>query len=289
MRPIEALDPVRASHLAELAVASSKLGLELDKLSEGVPKLSTETLGSLTEYYRKNPPTATSTARPVTYEELAPVEEGIVVPPADEISGLTNAQWKLIITTAVSVYQSGQDITEEAICRRNKRVDTKLVGPLLRHSKFRAALEQRGVTPNWSGLSERQMLLLSSITDFSDKRSLSTKLKAARVPNWEFKVWQANPTFRKEYRRASEELFEEAQASVNVSLTQNAVNGDLASQKYFNEVSGRFNPATQSTQDVRAVLQAVVEVLTSTITDPDLLREISGKLSTVMVAQGVGR
>lgn len=208
-------------------------------------------------------------------------------PPALEIEGLSIDQWTMMITAAVHVYQQGKELTVSSIYGANRRINRALLQQVIKHKNFGRALEMRGVTISKLGLSERQMLVLSSVTDFTDRRPLSKKLAQAGVKNWEWRAWQANPTFKSAYRQLSENLFDEAQASVNVSLVSNAVNGDLNSQKYFNEISGRYNPNQQSNTDVKAVLSAVVEVITKHVTDPDLLRKIGGELSLIVGSMGV--
>lgn len=209
-----------------------------------------------------------------------------ILPPSVDVPGLSMKQWRMMLTAAVSLFERGLPITVSQICNSNARINRKLCEKAIVHPDFGRALEMRGVTTPAMGLSEEQMLLLSVLTDYTDKASFATKLRRLGIPSWKYKAWQANPVFKHALRQASEQVFEDAQAAVNMSLVHNATHGDLASQKYFNELSGRWNPAEQSSVDVKTVLTAVVEVLNSTITDPDLLREIAGKLATISVVHG---
>lgn len=212
-------------------------------------------------------------------------------PPISRMPNLEIGIWNAAIEAAKYLYSEEKPISVQAVCEVNHDLEDHrpVLRELFKDRSFHKALSVRGIRPGGpKTLSARQMMALSVLCDFTDKRALSTKLRKIGIKQWEFDAWNSQPEFRAAYLRLSEKVFERAQAPVNVALSQLAVNGDLPAIKYFNEISGRWNPATQGNLDARRILQAVIEVLTSTIKDPALLREISSKLQLIGSATAMG-
>lgn len=200
-------------------------------------------------------------------------------------AGLSFAMWKSAINNACLLHRFGRDINLENLDSVCKDVPRELLEYLLGNDQFSKALEMRGaIEPNSTvGLTERQILTLNMLTNFADTRSIDTKLRSAGIKKSEFQQWLGRDTkFKRMYRALSEDLFDHAQAAVNVATVQGAVNGDIRFVKYFNEMTGRWDPSTQQSMDVQVLLRGIAEILTSTIHDPELLRQIGGKLSILM-------
>lgn len=157
------------------------------------------------------------------------------------------------------------------------------------------ALSNLGISMPNAGLSEKQLLALSIISSFTDARPLNQKLKSIGVMHWEFNNWLGYPKFSAAYRRITEDLLSEVQPVINTSLVQLATgtgpasNGkpDLAAIKYLNEVNGRWDPSSRQALDVRIVITKMIEILTSEITDPELLRRIGARLQAVVQVSNI--
>lgn len=200
-------------------------------------------------------------------------------------AGLSFSMWKSAINNACLLHRFGRDINLENLDSVCKDVPRGLLEYLLGNDQFSKALEMRGaIEPNSTvGLTEKQILTLNMLTNFADTRSIDTKLRSAGIKKSEFQQWLGRDTkFKRMYRALSEDLFDHAQAAVNVATVQGAVNGDIRFVKYFNEMTGRWDPSTQQSMDVQVLLRGIAEILTSTIHDPELLRQIGGKLAILM-------
>lgn len=204
-----------------------------------------------------------------------------------QVSGLDWGIWLKLINSAVLLAQAGATVSLDGVKDLCPEVPVDVINRVFASNNYARALEMRGVIDEKStvGLTEKQMLALNLITNFTDTRKLSMKLKSIGVSESEFNTWtRGHKRFKTIYRRLSENLFDDAQAAVNTTLVQKAVDGeDIRWTKLFNEMSGRWDPATRQQTDVRQVLQAVIEILTSTIKDPELLREIGGKMQMLMI------
>jgi hypothetical protein len=207
------------------------------------------------------------------------------------IAGLDDDKWRRAVSNAALLGRAGKRIDADSLKIMMPDTDLSTLVELVANNKFALVLEKRGVIDDNSpiGMTERQMQTLTVLTNFTDKRSLKTKLSSIGVAEFEFQQWLGgNSRFKRLYRKFSEALFEEAQPAVNVALATIASDGDLRAIKYFNEISGRWDPNSKQVMDVQALLRGIVEILTSTITDPHLLQQIGGRLSVLVGSLNAG-
>lgn len=127
-------------------------------------------------------------------------------------------------------------------------------------------------------LHPRQLLALSIMTDVSSRMTLKTRLSRAGIDEREWQNWLRNEQFRNKFEKISREVFIKSQSSIDLQVASGALDGKLEFIKYYNEITGRFDPKTRSRQDIQQVLQAVVEIITRNVTDPVILNRISSEL-----------
>lgn len=162
-----------------------------------------------------------------------------------------------------------------------------LLERLFQDDTFYSALRMRGIQPPDEPLTERQLMCIAVLSDFTSTKSIKGKLTDLGIKWWEYQAWLAQPRFAKKHRDASEALFEKAQAAVNSQLVAGAVSGKLDYIREFNVLSGRNDPARKQMMDVRDILNGVVDILTRNISDqPELLMKISGELSALAGGSG---
>ena len=147
--------------------------------------------------------------------------------------------------------------------------------------EFRQALSERGV--EWSdekGLTAEQSLVISLMTNPSDKRSLAAKLKSAGVPWVKYKAWLKNPIFYRFLNDQAEGMLKDHQPGVLRKLVEKAeTDGDIKAIAMFLEITGRHNPARQAEMDVQAVLMRVIEIITKHVKDQNTLTAIATEMS----------
>lgn len=209
---------------------------------------------------------------------------------------------RIAVELVALAFRTGMPVTPESLTELNDRdFPIELARAMFESVEFNEALVARGVVTkalvrkdgtmqrpgvNINELSGRQIMVINQLTDYTDKRSIRVKLTSLGVQWWEFQQWQAFPAFSVAYKALGEQLFQDAQAAVNAALTSAAVDGDIPAIKLFNEMSGRHDPTRRQVMDVRAVLNGVVEILNSSIKDPELLATIGGKLAALAGSSG---
>lgn len=200
--------------------------------------------------------------------------------------GMTFNFWRRAINAAAWTYRTEHTLDVENVSEFGN-LDPTMLQRLYRTPEFAKALELRGVTAVWLGLSERQLMVLTLVTDLSDRRGLNTKLRQASVPGWEWEQWLSDPKFAKVVRSQSEDLLVSHNPLINMALVQRAEGGDLPSIKYVNELTGRWDPDAKQAINVREMLMGVIDILNNSIKDPELLREIGGKLAALSGGTGM--
>ncbi len=151
--------------------------------------------------------------------------------------------------------------------------------------EFKQALAYRGV--EWevdNGLSIEQSMLLLKLLDFSDKRSLGPKLKELGIPMSRYQAWMNQPLFKESYRTRSEAQFKDAVPMALNKLIANADSNDQRAIEKVLEITGRWNPAQQQIEDVRAVVVKVMESVIRNVKDPEVRRAVMNDIGAEVVS-----
>lgn len=170
------------------------------------------------------------------------------------------------------------DIVKTYCPRLAKRLIEKALGT----EQFHNMMVLRGVINESDGLSGEQMRALSVLTDVSSNLKLVDKLKRAGIPWYKWQAWMNNPLFRAHHDKLANDLFKKMQASVDEAVVSGALDNKLEFIKYFNEISGRHDPARRAHQDVQAILDSIVDIITRNVKDPAVLQQISAELSAAL-------
>lgn len=140
---------------------------------------------------------------------------------------------------------------------------------------FQKALRYRGIEFNpESGLTIEQSMALLKLTDPTDRRMTSTKLKDLGIPMARYQAWMKQPLFIGSYKTQSEAGLKEAIPMVLTKLVGNAESGDQRAIEKVLEVTGRWNPAAQQVDDARTVVLAIVESVIKHVQDSDIRQAI---------------
>lgn len=156
-----------------------------------------------------------------------------------------------------------------------------------RTTAFSKACYLRGIRPRNGGLDERMLLTLSVMTNYLDRRSPSNKLRSMGVSELEYQSWLEFEPFRIKLNQLANKALDTAQAGVDMALTQRALEGDIPAVVYFNKLTGRFNENTQQLADVQGLLRALVDIVTSEVTDPQTLMRIGSRMQLAATANGI--
>jgi hypothetical protein len=198
-----------------------------------------------------------------------------------------------IINTVYIHYVSYNKIPTVAVIVKSTPYSEKQVTTAVARQAFLNAMRNRGVpwkseverTP--PGLSSEQAYVLTLLTDPSDRRDLTKKLQAARVSYGKFRSWMRQPLFSATLSELSNQMLRDNMASVDNALVQQALRGNLNAIQYFHQLTGRFDPNQQAAMEVSSILNAVVEIISTHVKQPETLTAISQDVTKLAMDAGL--
>lgn len=214
---------------------------------------------------------------------------GKAMTPIKVPEGLSATTFMLLLSNAYALYVTEGAYDNDSLQRRTG-LAPGTISKCIATPEFKRALSLRGVTPNSTGLTREQDLVLLTLTDPSDGKNLQQKLRACGVSFATYRGWMKQPVFR-----AQMEAFTEGALSDNshalVQLDKLAGQGDLAAIKFKMELNGRYDPNKQQNIDVIAMMSMMMDIISRNVRDQDQLANISqefGALASTLRLKQIG-
>ena len=127
----------------------------------------------------------------------------------------------------------------------------------------------------------KQMAAVAAMLSVVDRRSEGKRLADLGITVREFDTWLLDEHFSNYLRDRSERLLSNTQYAAHMGLVKGARNGNIASIKYMNEMTGRFDPAKDAQVNVQVVMHQFIEVIQEYVKDPITLHKIASKMSSI--------
>lgn len=167
----------------------------------------------------------------------------------------------------------------------------------LQNESFKRALANRGIrlprdpvddgdlvegkTP--PSITQQQTAAVLTVVNFNDKRSRTTKLRDLGIKVATWNGWLKDEAFRTFYFSQAAQQFGDALPIAQEALVKAIEAGKVEGIKYYMELTGNGPASTEATgQNVRMVIQRLVEVLQLHIQDPDVLGAIGMDFDRVL-------
>jgi hypothetical protein len=179
-----------------------------------------------------------------------------------------------------------------------KQLDLSRVYKILSSDSFYARLQARGIDwiPGWNPqkheelrmrerLTPQQAWALQIMTDPTDRRSTSQKLKHIGITYSTWRNWLREPFFSDLVKTTAEQLLGDSLANVHTRLVSKAEAGDVAAMKLYYEVSGRHDPNRQQMLDFTKVLGLILEALQRHIPDPQVLARVALDIDKIVAGK----
>lgn len=193
---------------------------------------------------------------------------------------LTSKDHELLTFIEQEYLLHGMVPTKEATVTRGVcsavKYDAFFANPLARK-----ALLVRGIslTPNATGvLTPEQLASANLMLDLRDNRSQRNKLKDLGVPTQKWEAWLRDPAFQSYLQQRAENLLGDNLHESHLALVDRVRSGDVNAIKYYNEITGRYIPASTAKVDVNAVLMRVLEIIQKYVRDPEVLSGMAEEL-----------
>lgn len=192
--------------------------------------------------------------------------------PVKTPDGVSDLAFRNAIATAYTFWNAnGKLPSVKDLHKLHPAIPTGTYSAIVLTDEFQDALRYRGVEWNpEAGLSLEQQSVLLKLQDYTDRRTISAKLRELGVPMARYQAWLKHPLFREMTNKGAENVLSEAVAPTLQALAANATAGDNVAGKLLLEISGRWNPNQQSLEDARVVVMAMVEAVVKHVHDPQV-------------------
>lgn len=163
---------------------------------------------------------------------------------------------------------------------------TEVVSKIWVTEEFEQAIHYRGITFDKNfGLSLEQQYVLEKLSDPTDKRSLSIKLKEMNVPMPRYHAWLKHPLFKQALTKMSQDAYEDYLPTIRMALIGQAESGNMAAIQLVFDKMSEIPP--KGLQDARTVVFAVLDSIIRNVTDTEVRAKIMADVQHAMVSYDV--
>lgn len=200
---------------------------------------------------------------------------------------LTDRQMDIVFFIERYHALQGEVPSSDVIHRRFELFDGELTA-FQKHPLVVKSMKYRGITfpAAEDVLSAEQMTAIATMLDYTDRRSDEKKLRDVGITTRQWTTWMLDDTFSEYLRDRSERMLINSQHEAHKGLLKGVRNGNVASVKYMNELTGRYNPEADNAVNIRALLQTMIEILQRYIKDPITLHGIATEMMNAASIQG---
>ncbi len=221
--------------------------------------------------------------------EVSDLTETSASEPSTNLDWLTDAQMEMVFFVERFHAMQGETPSDEVMERRFNLKEGEL-NQFKTHPLVTKSMTFRGITypPFADYLNERQMAAIAVMTNFVDKRSDEKKLRDVGITTREWATWTLDDNFQNYLVQRSERMLAGAQHEAHLGLIKGMRNGNVASVKLYNEMTGRYNPDADNQVNVKMLLHGFIEVLQKHISDPIKLHAIASELTSMAARDVMG-
>lgn len=198
--------------------------------------------------------------------------------------GLNKDQYDFV-NYVEQTYLSQGAIPSRAVAARQFGVSEDQVKRFYTNENVIAALKERGInlaTKRDGIFSAEQVAYVNAILDPADTRSRRKLLADLGIKSTTVQSWNADPAFQTYLRDRAEAILPNAVSEAHIALVDNVMRGDMNAIKLVYEMSGRWSSKTVGELNVDFLMQKILEILTSELSDnPVVLTRIADKLGNL--------
>jgi hypothetical protein len=223
-----------------------------------------------------------------TLEDMPDWFTGVVEPP----KGFSRIEFNRYLDAYVSYFkQNGVaplPIAGQLLRRNAGTLEIGRARQLIVTDEFKQALSNRGVSSDWRN-DPRKLMAMGLLSDPLTPGTFTSKLNKLGLTPAIWDTFLADRDFAQAFNKMVEENFTRRQAEVNLAVQEMATkpgSRQLDAAKYFNELSGRFDPARRQVMDIRLFTQGVIDIITAEVTDGATLQRIADKLGLLVSGSG---
>lgn len=198
----------------------------------------------------------------------------------------------ILAATDILYGREGSVPTVEEVHKLWPRNQKKTISKIFATSEFKQALALRGIELDpENGLTQEQAMAITLLSDPTDTRMTTTKLRQLGISQQKYHNWMRQPLFSQLLRERSEHNLGDAIPVALNRLVGNAEKGDQRAIEKLLEITGRYNPAQIEVGNARQVVLVMVEAVLRHVKDKEaraaILGEVQDAMQTMAITQGL--
>jgi len=144
-----------------------------------------------------------------------------------------------------------------------------------------------------SVLTPEQLFMANTMLDLVDTRSQKKKLADNNIHTRTWNRWLRDPAFQRYLRERAEAMLGENQHEAHLALIDKIRAGDIKAIQYYNEMTGRYTPASSrgnqpnSVVDVNNLLIRILEIIQDEVEDQATMIRIADRLKALGTAKTI--
>lgn len=191
--------------------------------------------------------------------------------------GVERETFQNICSAAYTAYLGlGGNLPNLDDVKRYSNAQKRTIAKVMDTDEFASVLKSRGI--NWDktrGLTTKQHLAISVITDPHDRRTFAKKLASIGATSVEYRAWMKQPLFKRKVEDTAEKMLGENVSQVHNALVGKATTGDTRAIQLYYELTGRHDPASKQVADMQVIIGLLLEIITKNVTDISALTRIN--------------
>lgn len=201
--------------------------------------------------------------------------------------GVNETTFKRVCNTAEILYRTNRRLPTMAEMQKNLPMQQRHLTKIMSSREFAQHMANRGI--RWTGnsvllneITPEQGMVISIVTDPSNKKPFDQKLRSAGITYQTWRNWLAQPAFASKVGILAESVLGDNLAIFHTALARKAGEGDVAALRLAHELTGRHDPAKQQMVDVMKIVALVLEAITRHVRDPLILGEVTKDIDYVI-------
>lgn len=150
---------------------------------------------------------------------------------------------------------------------------------------FIRALENRGIalpsTSEGFSLSEKQLAAITTVADFTNKKSIRSKLSSLGITMTEWQGWLRDEKFKEVLHKITSSTFEDSLHIAQTGLVQSMERGDVSAIKYYMEITGRYRESDLNAQNVKLMITRLIEAIQYRVKDPETMKALANDFNLI--------
>ena len=195
---------------------------------------------------------------------------------------VSNSIFRNVLTGATAAYSINRRVPTVEEIKKYCSCSFASISKVISTPEFKEVMGIRGFPFDQVAISPEQVFAVGIITNPTNRKPLSSKLKTCGISYATYRAWLKQPHFAQYITKISEDMLGEHVADVHTRVLEKATGGDIQAIKLYYELTGRHDPQRQQMVDLNGIIGLLLEVITRYVPDTTALSKITTDIDIIL-------